>query len=155
MVRLSDILDPSAILFDLSDSGKDAAIASLVDVLVDTGVVTDRDAMLADIQARETLMSTGLGGGIAVPHAQSRGAERVALALGRLSRPIEFDALDGRPVQLLFLVVGPEDRRGFIRVLARISRLLYSGDLQRNLLRARTPAEAMDSIRREESRITR
>jgi PTS system nitrogen regulatory IIA component len=110
--------------------------------------------MVADIQQRERVMSTGIGGGIAVPHAQSAGATRLSLALGRVARPIDFDALDERPVQLVFLVVGPEERGGFIRVLARISRLLYSGDLQRSLLHARTSADAMDLIRREEARIT-
>jgi len=154
MARLSDIMDESAILFDLPQADKDTVITSLVEVLESTGAVIDADQMVADIRAREKLMSTGIGGGIAVPHAQSRGAGRLALSLARLSNPIEFDALDGRPVQLLFLVVGPEDRSGFIRVLARISRLLYSGDLQRNLLRARSPAEAMELIRVEESRIT-
>jgi mannitol/fructose-specific phosphotransferase system IIA component (Ntr-type) len=154
MVRLSDILDEDAILFDMNAGRKDEAIAALVQVLEGTRVVSDAEAVVRDIHKRERTMSTGIGGGIAVPHAQSRGAERLALALGRLRRPIEFEALDGRPVQLLFLVVGPEERGGFIRVLARISRLLYSGDLQRNLLRARTPGEAMEFIRMEESRIT-
>jgi len=138
----------------MTASTKDAVIQSLVDVLVTVGAVTERDRMIADIQQRERVMSTGIGGGIAVPHAQSPGATRLAMALGRLARPIDFEALDERPVQLVFLVVGPEERGGFIRVLARISRLLYSGDLQRNLLRARTPAEAMECIRHEEARIT-
>ncbi len=117
-------------------------------------MVTDADRMMEDIQTRERVMSTGIGGGIAVPHAQSVGASRLALALGRLRAPIDFEALDERPVQLVFMVVGPEEGSGFIRILARISRLLYTGDLQRNLLRARSAAEAMASIRDEESRIT-
>lgn len=129
-------------------------MSELVEVLARAGVVTDTARMLADLQARERVMSTGIGGGIAVPHAQSPGATRLALALGRVASPIDFEALDERPVQLVFMVVGPEERGGFIRVLARISRLLYSGDLQRHLLGVRTPAEAMARIREEESRLT-
>jgi len=134
-------------------SAKDAVIEGLVDSLVEAEVVTDKGRMVQDIRARERVLSTGIGGGIAVPHAQSPGALRLALALGRLAAPIDFEALDERPVQLVFMVVGPEERGGFIRVLARISRLLYSGDLQRSLLKARTPQEALSCIRREESRI--
>ena len=138
----------------MTAAGKDAVVHELVEVLSRAGVGTDTDRMLSDLQARERVMSTGIGGGIAVPHAQSPGASRLALALGRVATPIDFEALDERPVQLVFMVVGPEERGGFIRVLARISRLLYSGDLQRHLLQVKTPAEAMARIREEESRLT-
>ena len=154
MVLLSEILDESGIRLDMPETTKETAIESLIGLFLENGVVTDAERMIADIHQRERVMSTGIGGGIAVPHAQSPGAGRLAMALGRMTRPIEFDALDERPVQLLFLVVGPEERGGFIRVLARISRLLYSGDLQRNLLRVRSAAEAMECIRHEEARIT-
>lgn len=139
---------------DLKGSTKEAVIETLVGVLGDAGVVTDRPRMLEDLLKREQVMSTGIGGGIAVPHAQSPGATRLALALGRLVEPIDFESLDERPVRLVFMVVGPEERGGFIRVLARISRLLYSGDLQRNLFQARTPTEALECIRHEDLRIT-
>jgi len=151
---LTEILDESCVLLDMTATSKSAAIDSLVDVLVKAEVVTDRDRMIEDIVRREQVMSTGIGGGIAVPHAQSQGATRLALTLGRLGQPIDFESLDERPVRLVFMVVGPEERGGFIRVLARISRLLYSGDLQRNLFRARTQAEAIECIRHEESKVT-
>jgi len=138
----------------MTASAKDAVIKSLVDVLVRAEVVTDQERMIEDLTKREQVMSTGIGGGIAVPHAQSSGASRLALSLGRLVHPIDFESLDERPVKLVFMMVGPEERGGFIRVLARISRLLYSGDLQRNLHEARTPAEVMECIRHEESKIT-
>jgi fructose-specific phosphotransferase system IIA component len=151
---LTEILDSSRVRLDLAAPTKEAVIEALVDVLVESEVVTDRERMIEDLLKREQIMSTGIGGGIAVPHAQSAGATRLSLSLGRLKQPIEFESLDGRPVQLVFMVVGPEEREGFIRVLARISRLLYSGDLQRNLFRARTPDEAIACIRHEETRIT-
>lgn len=154
MVLLTEILNETCVRLDLAASTKEAVMESLVDALVEAGVVTDRDRMLQDLRSREQVMSTGIGGGIAVPHAQSAGATRLTLALGRLPHPIDFESLDERPVRLVFMVVGPVERGGFIRVLARISRLLFSGDLQRNLLRARTPSEAVECIRNEETRIT-
>jgi mannitol/fructose-specific phosphotransferase system IIA component (Ntr-type) len=153
-VLLSELLDPTCVALDMTASTKDAVIASLVDLLAASEVVGDRERMVEDLLQRERVMSTGIGGGIAVPHAQSPGAMRLALALGRLATPIEFEALDERPVRLVFMVVGPEERGGFIKVLARISRLLYSGDLQRDLARARTAGEVLECIRHEESRIT-
>jgi mannitol/fructose-specific phosphotransferase system IIA component (Ntr-type) len=151
---LTDILSEPAVLLDLDVETKDAALAALVDLLAGTGVVTDRELMLQDLHNRERMMSTGIGGGIAVPHAQSAGATHLALALGRLARPVDFQALDHKPVALVFLVVGPKERRGFIPVLARIARLLYQEKLKSTLLRARTPAEVMEIIRFEEARIT-
>ena len=153
-LRLTEILDPSCVRLDMVASSKDAVMESLVDVLVQAEVVSDREQMLEDLRKRERVMSTGIGGGIAVPHAQSAGANRLALTLARLVQPVEFESLDERPVRLVFMVAGPEERGGFIRVLARISRLLYSGNLQRNLLNARIPAEAVDCIRHEELKIT-
>jgi mannitol/fructose-specific phosphotransferase system IIA component (Ntr-type) len=154
LILLRELLDPSCVALDLTASNKDAVIESLVDLLHGAQVVQDRDRMVEDLKKRERIMSTGIGGGIAVPHAQSPGANRLALSLGRLAQPIEFEALDERPVRLVFMVVAPEERGGFIRVLARISRLLYSGDLQRNLFRARTPDEVMECISHEEQRTT-
>jgi mannitol/fructose-specific phosphotransferase system IIA component (Ntr-type) len=154
MVRLPEILNESSIRLDILETEKTAVIRSLIGPLSVSGVVVDPEQVQRDILARERVMSTGIGGGIAVPHAQSAGVTRLAVALGRVARPIEFEALDERPVSLLFLVVGPVDGEGFIRVLARIGRLLYSGDLTRKLLGARNPAEAMEFIRIEEARIT-
>ena len=155
VLRPSQILDESSVALNMKADTKQAVVAQLVELLAAKGVVTDTETVLRDIRAREQVMSTGIGGGIAVPHAQSTGAGRLALALGRPAAPIDFDALDGRPVELVFLLVGPDERGGFIRILARISRLLYSGDLQRNLLLSRTAEDAMGFIRAAEQRIER
>jgi mannitol/fructose-specific phosphotransferase system IIA component (Ntr-type) len=154
-MNLTEVLSESTIDLALDARTMDEVLERLVGMLVTAGVVTDREAVLADIRKREEVMSTGIGGGIAIPHAQSRGAGRLAVALGRCAREIDFNSLDGRPVQLFFLVVGPEERGGYIRVLARISRLLYSGELQKNMGQTKSPAEALALIRGEEEKITR
>jgi PTS system fructose-specific IIC component len=98
-------------------------------------------------------MSTGIGGGIAIPHAQSKGVVKLSVAIARTAEPVDFSALDGKPVALFFMIVGPEERGWYIRVLSRISRLLYTGDLQKSLLAARTPAEALEAIQKEEAKL--
>lgn len=153
-MNLTEVLDARAIALNLEAADMRGVIEALVDLLATTGVITDRETVINDIMKREDVMSTGIGGGIAIPHAQSKGASRLAVALGRTRREIDFNSLDGRPVALFFLVVGPEERGGYIRVLARISRLLYSGDLQRHLAQARSNAEALECVRQEEARVT-
>lgn len=153
-MNLIEILDERAISLALDGTSMEEIVGELVDVLAATGVILDREVVIRDILRREEVMSTGIGGGIAIPHAQSKGAAKLAVALGRGRRDVDFNALDGRPVQLFFLVVGPEERGGYIRVLARISRLLYSGELQRRLTQAKTAADAMELIQAEEERVT-
>lgn len=153
-MNLTEVLDERAISLSVDATDMRGVIEALVDMLVPTGVITDREAVITDILKREDVMSTGIGGGIAIPHAQSKGAARLAVALGRARHDVDFNSLDGRPVGLFFLVVGPEERGGYIRVLARISRLLYSGDLQRRLGQARNNAEALELVRQEEARVT-
>ena len=153
-MNLTDILDERAISLAIDGSSMEEIVGGLVDLMAATDVISDREAVIRDILRREAVMSTGIGGGIAIPHAQSKGAGRLAVALGRSRKEVDFNSLDGRPVQLFFLVVGPEERGGYIRVLARISRLLYSGDLQRRLLSAKTAADALDLVRAEEERVT-
>jgi mannitol/fructose-specific phosphotransferase system IIA component (Ntr-type) len=153
-MNLTEVLDERAISLSLEGRSMDEVVGALVDLLAATGVVTDRELVIKDILKREEVMSTGIGGGIAIPHAQSKGAARLAVALGRTRQEVDFNSLDGRPVQLFFLVVGPEERGGYIRVLARISRLLYSGELQKRLGQIKSPREALELVRLEEDKVT-
>jgi mannitol/fructose-specific phosphotransferase system IIA component (Ntr-type) len=148
-----EILDENCVALDLEIGDKAELVSSLVDLLERAGVVTDREEVVRRVLERENLMSTGIGGGVAIPHAQCRGANRLAIALARTKDGVEFDALDGKPVRLFFLIVGPEETGGYVRILARISRLLYTGDLQKSLYRAETPSEAVETLRNEEKRL--
>ena len=113
-------------------------------------LTTNSDEALKAVLKREQVMSTGIGGGVAIPHAQSPAVKRLAVGLIRPEQPIDFEAIDGRPVNLVFMILGPEERGGFVRVLARISRLLYDGELQSRLLTVRTPRDAIQAIARKE-----
>lgn len=153
-MNLTEILDERSISLDLATVSVEETVSSLVDRLVEVGAVTDRNAVVQAILQREKVMSTGVGSGIAIPHAYTTGVARLAVAFARTREPIDFNALDGRPVRLIFLVVGPEHRVGYLRVLSRISRLLYSGEMQRRLSNARSSADALTAIRQEEEKIT-
>lgn len=152
-MNVLDILEEKCVALDVDISGKSELVSKLVDVLEAAGVVTDREEVVRRVLDREKLMSTGIGGGVAIPHAQCRGAGRLAIALARTKDGIDFDALDGKPVRLFFLIIGPEEKGGYVRILARISRLLYTGDLQKSLYRAETPRQAIETLKKEEQRL--
>ena len=152
-MNVLDIVEENCVALDLDVSDKTELISKLVDMLEAAGVVTDREEVIAKVLDRERLMSTGIGGGVAIPHAQCKGASRLAIALARTKHGVEFDALDGKPVRLFFMIIGPEEKGGYVRILARISRLLYTGDLQKSLYRAETPRQAIETLMNEEKRL--
>lgn len=152
-MNLLDLLSEETIALDMPASDKLSVIEQLVAVLDRAGLVTDSRAAVEDILERERLMSTGVGSGVAIPHAQSRGVTRLAMAFGRTAADVDFKSLDGKPVRLVFLIVAPEGMGGFVRILARISRLLYSGELQTSLRDAKTPGEVITIIAAEEQRL--
>jgi mannitol/fructose-specific phosphotransferase system IIA component (Ntr-type) len=152
-MNLSQLLRAPAIRLDLKVASKEDLIRQTVDLLDAEGILTDKDGVVHALLERERVMSTGIGGGVAIPHAQSPGVRELAVSFVRVAGDLPFDALDGKPVRLVFMIVGPEERGGFIRVLARISRLLYTGDLQRELLAAEAPEKVVEIIRREEEKL--
>lgn len=152
-MSLSDLIHKDCIQLDLPAVAKDEVIRRMVDRLVETGIVADPAPVLAALLDREKVMSTGIGGGVAIPHAQSSAVNVLAVALARPASEVRFESLDEKPVRLVFMIVGPEERGGFIRILARISRLLYTGDLQKRLLAATTPEEVRAIIAEEEEKL--
>lgn len=153
MMSLSQLLHPNSIRLDLKVSSKEDLIRQMVRFMDSEGLLTDAESVTNALLERERVMSTGIGGGVAIPHAQSPGVRELAVGFARVKEDLPFDSLDGKPVRLVFMIVGPEERGGFIRILARISRLLYAGDLQKGLLSALEPDEVVETIRREEEKL--
>jgi mannitol/fructose-specific phosphotransferase system IIA component (Ntr-type) len=152
-MSLGELIQEDCVLLDIPEADKGDLIRTMVEALVRAGRVSDSDPVVRALLERERVMSTGIGGGVAIPHAQCPSVPALAVALARPSLGVDFDSLDDKPVRLVFMIVGPEERGGFIRVLARISRLLYSGDLQGRLLEAKTPGDIKQIICEEEERL--
>ncbi len=150
---LADLLRPEFVLIGGPPLSKEEMIRSMVEPLVEAGIVESASKVTRALLERERVMSTGVGGGVALPHAQSEAVREFAVAIAKPKEPIDFQALDQKPVQLVFLAVGPEDRTGLMRVLTRISRLLYTGDLQKKLLKVAGADEAIRLIAAEESKL--
>ncbi len=132
-MRLRDFFTPGAISFDLQATDKDSALDELVRLLgMDARA---GDTLLRVLLRRESLGSTGMGGGIAIPHCRSLVAHRLRLAYAHSQKGVEFQAIDGNPVHHLFLIVAPplEISNQYLPVLGRIAQLAKEPDVPERL----------------------
>ena len=150
-MTLLDILSADSTLIDLKGETKKDIIAELIDTLAVGDAISDRDKVLQAVLEREKIMSTGIGDGIAIPHGKSDAVERLVAALGTQRRGVDFEALDGEPAYVFFLLVSPANVSGpHIKALARISRLLKNDDFKKKLIAAEASAEIIEIIGTEE-----
>ena len=150
-MTLLDILSSASTIVDLKGDTKEEIIAELVDSLSASEAISDRDKVLQAVLEREKIMSTGIGDGIAIPHGKSDSVVKLVAALGTQRRGVDFEALDGEPAYVFFLLVSPANVSGpHIKALARISRLLKNDDFKKKLITASSPEEIISAIRAEE-----
>ena len=152
-MRLRDILSEELIKIPLENTEKEKIIEELVDVLHQAKKVDNEKKVLKAVLEREKVMSTGVGDGVAIPHGKAEGVKGIVGALGITPKAVDFQSLDSKPVQLIFLLVGQRDLTGpHLKALSRISRLMHRPQFRSELLSAKTPQEAMKAIAREEEK---
>jgi fructose-specific phosphotransferase system IIA component len=145
-VQLTELLSPERIKIPLASSTKDEILGELVEVVGRNAAVRDLDEVLRAVREREDVLSTGIGSGVAIPHGKSAGINELTLVAGVRPEGVDFEALDGKPVSLFFLLVGPESAAGqHVKALSRISRLLRRDSFRVRLMQAPT-SEAFYSI---------
>jgi PTS system nitrogen regulatory IIA component len=142
---LSDLIDPTSILPSVKATSKRQAIQELAAKGAElTGV--DERKIFETLMEREKLGSTGIGGGIAIPHGKIAGLDRIYGAMARMARPIDFDAIDDQPVDLVFMLLAPEGAGAdHLKALARIARLLRESGVP-DRLRNANDVRALDTI---------
>lgn len=146
-MTLGNLLTVEQILPEMNASERWSAIVELVDLLVtrDKIKAEDRDTVLAALRAREETMSTGIGFGIAIPHASSDRVKEVVAAFGRSANGIEFDSLDNAPVKFIVLFVVPKDQfQTHLRTLAAIAKFLNDRTVRERLGAAASAQEILD-----------
>lgn len=149
---LSSLLAPDRVRVGLEAADKDGVVGEMAALVASAPGVRDAERLAADVRAREAQMSTGVGEGVALPHARTPAVDRTAAAFATLARPVDYAAFDGKPVRLVLLLAGPESERpAHVRLLGRVSRLLADADLRARLLAARTPHAVLGEIERAES----
>lgn len=146
-MRLTQLLTEEAIEVSLKQTQKKSVIEELLVLAIKGGKINDRMKAFEDIMKREEMMSTGLEHGIAVPHAKTKAADDLTLSLGISKEGIDFDAADGKPSHLFFMLLAPEDAAGpNVKVLAEIARLTKDKDFCKKLIKASSSKEVLELI---------
>ena len=146
-MTLGNLLTVDQIIPEMKAAERWSAIVELIDLLVGLGRIksADRDAVLAALRTREETMSTGIGFGIAIPHASSERVDTVVAAFGRSTTGIEFDSLDNAPVKFVVLFVVPKDQfQTHLRTLAAIAKFLNDRAVRERLASAGGASEILE-----------
>jgi len=153
-MEIMDFLSRKAVTADLKQTDKPGVIKELVELLFNAREIKNKDSLISSLLEREALGSTGIGQGIAIPHAKSPTAKKLVVAFGLSRNGINFDALDGEPVYICFLLVAPPGSAGpHLKALARISRLLKDKSFRSSLKNAKDEKEILEIIKKEDQRM--
>lgn len=137
-MKITEMLRREFVLEQLKAGNKRDALAELAGVFAQGRMKVDSEAMLHVLLERERLGSTGIGDGIAIPHGKLPGLEEMVVSFGRSREGIAFEAMDGKPVHLFFLLMAPENSAGqHLKALAKISRMLKDANFRKSLLEAK------------------
>lgn len=154
LMKISDLLKPNALVADLKAKDKNALLEELTDALARVEKGLDRKLVVDVLKERERLGSTGIGDGVAIPHGKLKNIDHLMLSFGRSRDGIDFDAMDGRPAHLFFLLIAPEDSVGVhLKTLARISKLLKNPQVRERLVQAADGGEIYRIIVDEENNL--
>jgi PTS system nitrogen regulatory IIA component len=152
-VLLTELLSPDRVVVPLTARDKAGVIAELTRHLVDHSG-GEFDEVLGAVEEREAVLSTGIGFGVAIPHARSSAVQELSVVCGLSAEPVPFDSIDGEPVRLFFLIVGPESSAGqHVKLLSRIARLVRRDNLRQQLCEAGTPQEFYAALLDAEARV--
>jgi fructose-specific phosphotransferase system IIA component len=152
MMRLTDVLNENLVNISLDGTSRDACIRELIDILADTEAIQNVDSIFEAVLEREKIMTTGVGNGIAIPHCKHVDSPEFAVCLGIQPKGVDFQSIDKKDVNIIFLLVGPENNPGLhIKLLSRISRLMSNEELRQQLLECKSNKDAFDLIQDEEN----
>ena len=150
---LSELLTEAAVTTRLRATDKREAIAELVGLLESAHQTDSQGEILDRVLRRESMMSTGIGNGVAIPHGKARAMDRMVAACGVSKGGVDFEASDGEPAYLFFLLVSPESvGTPHVKVLANISRILKEETVRRTLREADSPQAFLNAVRAAEAK---
>ena len=141
-MNLKTVLTLDTINLNLKGSTKKEIINELLDILVRTGKINDREAALNAVMDREDKMSTGMKHGIAIPHGKCNATDDLVACIGVSEKPIDFDSLDHQPCRIFIMTLSPVEKTGpHLQFLAEISLLFKSSEKRDEILKAKTPED--------------
>jgi fructose-specific phosphotransferase system IIA component len=146
-MQLVDVLKENMIFLNFDATNKEEAIEKFINSLEKTGTIKEPNALKDALLEREKLGTTGVGNGIAMPHARSSAIKDLTVAFFRSEKGLDFKSMDSEPVHLIFLLLAPVTAGGpYLKLLAKISRLLRSDDFRLSLMQAKDVKEVLQII---------
>ena len=152
-MNLRDILTEDDIQIPLTATSKNEIIKEMVEILFTNKKIQEKEKISQALFEREELMSTGVGDGVAIPHAKAEGITKISAVFGLTKDDVDFQSLDSKPVRIIFLLIGPINQPGpHLKALSRISRLLHQAEFRKKLILSGNPKEALRTILDEEKK---
>jgi fructose-specific phosphotransferase system IIA component len=150
-MRILDILSPKAVKVPLESNDKQGTINELVDLLASEGLINDPEKLKEAVWEREQQRSTGIGEGLAIPHGRCNCTSTLAMAIGRPLEPIDFNAMDKKPVKLIVLLASAPDKTAdHIQALGKLSRMMSNPAFREKTYTAETAEELYELFRNAE-----
>ncbi len=152
-MKISDILDIKSIDVGFVPKNKEELLTYMLQLASFSNKIINKEEALKEIFARESILSTGVGKGIALPHAKTKSVKESVGALVILQSSIDYDSLDGQPVNIIFLLLGLENNVGIhLKLLSKISRLLNNDIFREDLLNCQSPEHVIRLLKKMEDK---
>jgi len=152
-MKINDILNIDSIVVNLEIDNKEKLLTLMLDLAAKSGKVTDKEMTLKEIFAREQVLSTGIGKGIALPHAKTKHVVDSCASLVILKNPIDYDSLDGQPVRIVVMLIGLDTNVALhLKYLSKISRLLNNDSFRNQLLNCNSSNEVLQLLMKVEEK---
>ena len=146
-MRITDLLKSESIALGQKPADKKSAIRQLADLMAASGNLSDKEQYLKDVFAREASGTTGLGDGIATPHAKSTGVKEAGLAAMTVPEGMDFESMDGNPARLFFMIAAPDSANdAHIQILQQLAMMIMDPDFKEALIAAKTKEEFLHLI---------
>ena len=146
VIDLRDHLSPGQVI-DLESTKKDDVLKEIVGAVATTDAVTDEEALLEAVRQREKILSTGIGLGIAIPHARIGAVKRFVVAVGRHRDGLDFESIDQKPVRIVVLIAGPADtQKPYLELLAQLSKRLKLEHVRTKIAGGASAADVVDLL---------
>lgn len=146
-MKVSEVIKPELVKLDLQAGSKEGALEALTDLLFEEGVLTDKKAFLEDVYKRESVSTTGIGNGVAIPHGKSKFVTDTSVAIGLVKDGgLDWETFDGKPVKLVVLLAVDENAKNgeHVRLLSQMARKLASEETCNRLVASNTVDEIIE-----------
>jgi fructose-specific phosphotransferase system IIA component len=144
---LSNYVKKENIILDFSENDKNLIIKEMAEVLANNNGISDKDNFVEGVIKREEVESTAIGNGIAIPHTRGDFCHHLTIGIGRSKNGLDFNAIDGKPVHLIFMIAAPESaKKEYLQIIAKIARFLKSEKNRKSILEAESEDAIIQAI---------